>query len=97
MKHNLNVFEQEFLAELSDCLSKTLTPTQTESIISGIKIKELEFFMCGCRIYLQVDETTCNIIDGMDQHPKSWVESGSIFGSKKGGKLTYMILLSLAY
>lgn len=97
MKHNLNVFEQEFLTELSDCLLKTLTLTQTESIISGIKIKELEFFMCGCRIYLQIDETTCNIIDGMDQHPKSWVESGSIFGSKNRGKLTYMIFLSLAY
>lgn len=97
MKHNLNNFGQEFLDDLRECLLKTMTLTQTESIISGIKIKELEFFMCGCRIYLQVDETTCNIIDGMDQHPKSWVESGSIFGSKNRGKLTYMILLSLAY
>lgn len=97
MKHNLNDFGQEFLDDLRDCLLKTMTLTQTESIICGIKIKELEFFMCGCRIYLQLDETTCNIIDGMDQHPKSWIESGSIFGSKSRGKLTYMILLSLAY
>jgi len=97
MKHNLNVFEQEFLAELSDCLLKTLTLPQTESIINKIKVKEIEFFMWGCRIYLQIDETTCSIIDGMDQHPKSWLESGSIFGSKNRGKLTYMILLSLAY